>query len=198
MQQLICAQSITGLQVGEGGEEETELACLAVRGLATLQLQAACKLVEQADEQLFGCPVVTKLVRHSRCPIPRFIQAAGVKQLPKFIETDRHASLFLDQTSDSASTSGSDWLSTNIEEIGSSVNFLSQINSVGFFRSLGICPIVSLKKPEDSGEPEVTTGSEIKPVWKPDLESSVQFLFDLFLRWLHFTKVNSDEKPNHR
>jgi len=36
LQQLICAQSITGLQVGEGGEEEVEVACLAVRGLQAL------------------------------------------------------------------------------------------------------------------------------------------------------------------
>ena len=43
-QQLICAQSITGLHVGESGEEETELAGLSVQGLATSQLQARQKM----------------------------------------------------------------------------------------------------------------------------------------------------------
>ena len=199
LQQLICAQSITGLQVGEGGEEETELACLAVRGLATLQLQAACKLLPEADGRLFGCPVVTILERNSRCPTPRFIQAAAQSgaKIQNFVESDIHSTLFLEHKSESTPK----WLSANVEEIGSSVNFLSQINSVGYFRKLGISPIVSFKKPDLDQESEIESEmdqSSQKRVWKPDLESSVQFLFDLFLRWLHFTKVNSDEKPNHR
>ena len=195
---MICAQSITGLQVGEGGEEEVEVACLAVRGLQALCVQAASKLRPGADPIIYGSPVCTRLEKNSRCPRPRLINSPELQKSQIFIENKRFASLFLDNQGPPSGQSiiRSEWTGQNVEEIGSSVGCLSQVNSAGYFRRLGISPTVTLKTqdPVDESEP-----NEIQPsYWSPDLESSVQFLFDLFLRWLHFAKVESTETPNHR
>ena len=120
-----------------------------------------------------------------------------------FVENKRFSSLFLDSHPSSGqgsagrtSTIGSEWTGQNVEDIGSSVGCLSQVNSAGYFRRLGISPTVTLKTQDPVDESET---KEIQPsYWSPDLESSVQFLFDLFLRWLHFAKVESTETPNHR
>ena len=94
---------------------------------------------------------------------------------------------------------GSEWTGQNVEDIGSSVGCLSQVNSAGYFRRLGISPTVTLKTQDPVDESETKDSERIQPsYWSPDLESSVQFLFDLFLRWLHFAKVESTETPNHR
>ena len=65
-------KSITGLEVGSGGEEETEVACLAVRGLTSLLLSAASVNGDFSfDEKLLGCPVLSKITRNSRATVPR-------------------------------------------------------------------------------------------------------------------------------
>ena len=205
LQQLICAQSITGLQVGEGGEEEVEVACLAVRGLQALCVQAASKLQSAADPMIYGSPVCTRLQKNSRCPCPRLINSPELKKSQIFVENRRFSSLFLDNNppfgaSQSSGTSiiGSEWTGKNVEEIGSSVGCLSQVNSAGYFRRLGISPTVTLKTQETDQSEHSDEMTDRQSYWSPDLESSVQFLFDLFLRWLHFAKVESTETPNHR
>ena len=213
LQQLICAQSITGLQVGEGGEEEVEVACLAVRGLQSLCLQAASKLspvdIESrpsgVDHLVFGSPVCTKIEKNSRCPRPRLINSPELLKSQIFVENEIFSSLFLDspnhsqvETMATYNKIGSEWTECNVEEIGSSVDCLSQVNSAGYFRRLGISPTVSLKVNQTNQNQEQNTNSNPPSYWSPDLESSVQFLFDLFLRWLHFAKVDSTETPNHR
>ena len=180
LQQLICAQSITGLEVGAGGEEETEVACLAVRGLTAMLISAAAA---STSSKLPGCPLTSRLSRHSRSTLPRLtaqIPSAALN-LPGGV-SDRRSCLFLG--GDWAQRRGGEWLVENVEEIGSSVNLISQINSPQYFRQrIGISPLVSLKI--DTAETKEETNSTI---WRPDLESSVQFLFDLFLRWIHFTQ----------
>ena len=123
-----------------------------------------------------------------------------------FVENRRFASLFLDNdcppsgqsSAGSTPVIGPEWTAQNVEEIGSSVGCLSQVNSAGYFRRLGISPTVTLKTQEPVDESEHSKENFQPSYWSPDLESSVQFLFDLFLRWLHFAKVESTETPNHR
>ena len=200
LQQLICAQSITGLEVGSGGEEETEVACLAVRGLTSLLLSASAVNEDDSssyiNEKLLGCPVVSRIKRHSRSATPRLtgcIPSAALR-LNLGQRDERLSSLFLCETTQEQDH---EWLTMNIEEIGSSVSLIDQINSPAHFRRLGISPLVTLKATQQQQDEEQESDQR-STVWRPDLESSVQFLFDLFLRWIHFTQCGSDESPASR
>ena len=120
----------------------------------------------------------TRLEKNSRCPRPRLINSPELQKSQIFVENNRFSSLFLDHHPPSGpsagSTIGSEWTGQNVEEIGSSVGCLSQVNSAGYFRRLGISPTVTLKTQDPVDESE--TKEEIQSsYWSPDLESSVQF-----------------------
>jgi hypothetical protein len=96
----------------------------------------------------------------------------------------------LDLDSDVPSDTKNSWLNTNTETLGPSTFFFGGLPFPGHFRSQGIAPTrlnAETQNTEIPGIPE-----------NQDAESSTQFLFDLFLRWMHFTSLKSLEAPHRR
>ena len=162
LQQVIMSKTSSELNIGSGREEEIDSMVDAVRGLTVLTILAFRKFYSEKSSA--GSPVLSPLQSHSRCPLPRVLEA----------EPDLSASLQI----------SSEWLSSDPESQGPSTLSNGASCSPIYFRKQGISPMTSARSSSSGLEVENTEISSDS--WVPDLNSSTQFLFDLFLRWFHF------------
>jgi hypothetical protein len=162
LQQVIMSKTSSELNIGSGREEEIDSMVDAVRGLTVLTMLAFRKFYSEKSSA--GSPVLSPLQSHSRCPLPRVLEA----------EPDLSASLQI----------SSEWLSSDPESQGPSTLSNGASCSPIYFRKQGISPMTSARSSSSGLEVENTEISSDS--WVPDLNSSTQFLFDLFLRWFHF------------
>lgn len=212
LQQLICSfsKSSSSLSMGSGREDEIDVLCGAVQGLAMLCLSSSLILKDNCDNRLYGCPAVCDIPKASRCFMPRqlisqigLVAKETIQHFPN-MDYSKIASLDLNVNIEGNNKNDS-WLCVNPEILGPSTFYFTQLPSPSYFRSRGIAPT---RLNETTGErddlfdtsdvSENTNQSDETEVWSPDLESSTQFLFDLFLRWFHFSSLDSDEAPHRR
>jgi len=173
-----------------------------------LCLSSSLILAENCDTRLYGCPAVCDVPLSSRCAMPRqltshigLVAKETIKQFPSH-DFMKIATLDLNVNFDGKCSNS--WLCVNPEILGPSTFFFTQLPSPAYFRTRGIAPT---RLNEATGErddlfdtsdvSENTVHSD-DTVWTPDLESSTQFLFDLFLRWFHFSSLDSLEAPHRR
>ena len=157
------SKTSTDLNIGSGREEEIDSMVDAVRGLTVLTMLAFRKFY--SEKSYAGSPVVSPLQYYPRCPLPRVLEA----------EPDLCSSLQI----------SSEWLSSDPESQGPSTLSNRATCAPFYFRKQGISPMTSARSSSSGLEVENTEASS-DGSWVPDLNSSTQFLFDLFLRWFHF------------
>lgn len=155
-------------------------------------------LNSRADLWYFGCPSVCSLPTGPRCTTPRQLDSPIAQFAKNTIRNFPNKSL---------KTAGENqltknWLAINPENLGPALSLLQNLPFPTHYRSCGIAPtrLNQTVPPDDlfdapEAEPEQISSED---VWRPDCESSTQFLFDLFLRWLHFTSLKSPESPHRR
>jgi len=163
LQQVIMSKTSTDLNIGSGREEEIDSMVDAVRGLTVLTMLAFRKFY--SEKSYAGSPVVSPLQYYPRCPLPRVLEAEP--DLCSFLQIS------------------SEWLSSDPESQGPSTLLNGATCAPFYFRKQGISPMTSARSSSSGLEVENTEASS-DGSWVPDLNSSTQFLFDLFLRWFHF------------
>ncbi|CAG5111639.1 Oidioi.mRNA.OKI2018_I69.chr2.g5920.t1.cds [Oikopleura dioica] len=176
LQQVIMSKTSSDLNIGSGREEEIDSMVDAVRGLTVLTMLAFRQF--QNGKTFAGSPAVSPLINHPRCPLPRVLDAQA--------ESDLSSSL----------QNSSPWLSSNPESQGPSIVSVGASCAPNHFRKQGISPMTSARS--SSAEIELEASEKSDDSWTPDLNSSTQFLFDLFLRWFHFAIHENSEAPHRR